>query len=205
MGEFVTAVTSFPAVVFTVGLLVSLGYWALASILGLNDDADADIESDVGADGGGFASIATGLDLHLLPLSLVVTIVSLVGWVVATIASLAIDLDGAAGTAAGVVILIVALAAGTLAAGRAGRFLGPIFAPSPARRHADLLGRVCVVRTGRVDGGFGQAEVTDADGSAHLIQVRCHEPNPLAAGHEALLVDLDDGIFVVSADLDGIR
>ncbi|MGV2386834.1 MAG UNVERIFIED_CONTAM: hypothetical protein LOD86_16430, partial [Thermobifida fusca] len=53
-----------------------------------------------------------------------------------------------------------------------------------------------VVRTGRVDRDFGQAEVTAADGSTALIQVRQTGEESLTAGSTALIVDYDpEGSF----------
>ncbi len=205
MTEFLAAITSFPAVVFTVALAVSLCYWAVTSALGMEGgDADGGVELD--GDGvGGFGALLTGLDLHLMPLSLVVTVISLVGWVITTIASLAIGVDGAVGLAVGVVTLVVALIVGVIIAGRVGQVLGPIFSPPSPPGHRDLVGRICTVRTGRVDAGFGQGEVTDADGGSHLVQIRCLDSNQLASGDRALVVDVDDGVFLVSPDVDVLR
>jgi hypothetical protein len=64
----------------------------------------------------------------------------------------------------------------------------------------DFVGRMCVIRTGRVDLAFGQAEVRAADGSAAVIQVRQQrnreEEAALKAGSAALIFDYDaDGEF----------
>ncbi len=113
--------------------------------------------------------------------------------------------DGVVGLLFGLVILIVAFIIGVVASGRVARLVAPIFSPARALSHSDLLGRLCIVRTGRVDEHFGQAEVVDGDGGSHLIQVRCRIDNELGAGDQALLVDLDDGLFIVSPDVDAIR
>ncbi|MEV7188166.1 hypothetical protein [Kitasatospora sp. NPDC093102] len=61
----------------------------------------------------------------------------------------------------------------------------------PATR-GDFVGRVCVIRTGRVTADFGQAEVTAEDGSTATVQVRTAEPEPgLTAGRTALIFDYD--------------
>ncbi|MFF2079860.1 hypothetical protein ACFVXG_34510 [Kitasatospora sp. NPDC058162] len=54
----------------------------------------------------------------------------------------------------------------------------------------DFVGRVCVIRTGRVTADFGQAEVTAGDGSTATVQVRATEADPdLTAGRTALIYD----------------
>lgn len=74
--------------------------------------------------------------------------------------------------------------------------------PVPSR--ADFLGLTCVIRTGRVTGTFGQAEVHAADGSSAIIQVRQAGEDDLSAGTIALIFDVDpEGEFfwVVPADI----
>ncbi|MFJ6772737.1 hypothetical protein ACIQOV_17535, partial [Kitasatospora sp. NPDC091257] len=67
--------------------------------------------------------------------------------------------------------------------------------PSPQDRpvtRGDFVGRVCVIRTGRVTADFGQAEVTAEDGSTATVQVRTATPEPaLTAGRTALIFDYD--------------
>ncbi|MFJ9459200.1 hypothetical protein ACIRST_29445 [Kitasatospora sp. NPDC101447] len=56
----------------------------------------------------------------------------------------------------------------------------------------DFVGRVCVIRTGRVTADFGQAEVTAEDGSTATVQVRTTTPEPeLTVGRTALIFDYD--------------
>ncbi|MFJ8473207.1 hypothetical protein [Kitasatospora sp. NPDC094011] len=68
----------------------------------------------------------------------------------------------------------------------------------------DFVGRVCVIRTGRVTADFGQAEVTAEDGSTATVQVRTPEPEPaLTAGRTALIYDYDaDGEHFLVAPFD---
>ncbi|MDH6705992.1 hypothetical protein P3T27_002715 [Kitasatospora sp. MAA19] len=73
----------------------------------------------------------------------------------------------------------------------------------PATR-GDFVGRVCVIRTGRVTADFGQAEVTAEDGSTATVQVRTLTDEPgLAAGRTALIFDYDaDGEHFLVAPFD---
>ncbi|MFF7991581.1 hypothetical protein ACFZDG_17525 [Kitasatospora xanthocidica] len=68
----------------------------------------------------------------------------------------------------------------------------------------DFVGRVCVIRTGRVTAGFGQAEVTAEDGSTATVQVRTPTPeSELKAGRTALIYDYDaDGEHFLVAPFD---
>ncbi|MDA0636794.1 hypothetical protein OUY22_25575 [Nonomuraea sp. MCN248] len=68
------------------------------------------------------------------------------------------------------------------------------FGHRPSRR--DFVGRMCVIRTGRATPDFGQAEVTAADGSSALVQVRTTGQDRLTGGQTALIFEYDaDGEF----------
>lgn len=74
--------------------------------------------------------------------------------------------------------------------------------PVPSR--SDFVGLTCVIRTGRVTGSFGQAEVHSPDGSSAIVQVRQTGTDEFTAGTIALIYDVDlEGEFfwVVPADI----
>ncbi|MEM9132456.1 MAG: hypothetical protein AAF962_11350 [Actinomycetota bacterium] len=193
MAEFVEAAVSFPAVVWTVALAVSVGYWLLSTAL----IGDSDVEVD--AEGGGFSGgVADALGLGHAPISIVVTVLSAIGWLVTM---LAVSVAGSTSTVVGVGLLIASLLVAGSVTGRVSRLLGPLFAENQGIDRDHLIGRTCTVRTGRVDTEFGQAEVIDGDGAAHVIQARCLEANELTAGSKALVVDVQDGVFVIDPDL----
>lgn len=219
MGRLIEVSLGFPTVIFTTLLLISLGYWVIAAFSGnidLEIDADVgDVGTDVGdvgadgagADGGGFlGNLLQSFDLHHMPITVVITVISLFGWVSSGIVTtLAVTNGGSAGILVGVFIALGAFVFSIFMAGRVGRMLRPFFVAALPVRRADLIGRICTVRTGRVDKSFGQAEVNDAEKAAHTIQVRCAVDNELVAGSQALIVDVDkEGRFIVSPDVDGL-
>ncbi len=207
MEEFLRTATSFPAVVWSVLVLVSLGFWAVSALLGLGSDG-IEIETGDGADGLTGLEVASSLDLvsalglNRAPLAVVVTATTLIGWLLAMLVTLSIGRDQP--IAVGLVVLVASLILALVTAGRVARLVGPLYAPNRGTTHTDLVGRLCTVRTGRVDGGFGQAEVVDAEGGSHLVQVRCPEPNELTGGSRALIVDVDDGLFRIDPDTGGL-
>lgn len=231
MREFLEITTSLPTVIFTVTLLISLGYWLISTALGLGDsgldgeidldadleldldagtDVDGDIEIDGSMDSGSnagfdFGSFMSMIGLHLMPLSLVFTVTSLVGWLLSIAMTVAIGNLASVGLLIGIAIFFVSLFGGFIVSGRVARVVAPIFRMQRAAGHSELIGRMCVLRTGRVDESFGQAEVVDSEGGSHLIQVRCKEQNTLTAGDQALLVAIDDGVFYVSDDIEILR
>lgn len=220
MAEFFEIVFGPPTVIFTTTLAISLGFFAISVLFGLGDsgggefdldagggpEADVDVDADAGGDSGGtLAGILQSANLHVLPLALTFAIVSLVGWFVSAIATLVLSSDNSPGALLAVIIAVFAFLAGVFIAGRVGNLLRPIFVPAKHISRRDLVGRLCVVQTGRVDRSFGQAEVVDAERSTHLIQVRCEIDNDLRAGMRALIVAVDDdGSFLVSPDVKGL-
>lgn len=219
VGRLIEVSLGFPTVIFTTLLLIALGYWVIAAFSGnidLEIDADVgDVGADIGdagadggsADGGGFLStILQSFDLHHMPITVVVTVIALIGWATSGIATtLTTSSGGSAGMLVGIFIALGAFVFSVFMAGRVGRLLRPFFVAALPVRRADLIGRICTVRTGRVDRSFGQAEVDDAESGNHTIQVRCNIENELSAGSQALIVDVDkEGRFVVSPDVDGL-
>ncbi len=219
MSEFLTAATSFPAVIWTVLVLISLGFWLIGGFFGLEGDSldldgfdgldGADVDGvDIDA-GDAVADAATSFDLigalglNQAPITIVITLVSLIGWLVTMLTVLSVGPDQAGPI--GVLVLVASFVVAVVAAGRLARPLGKLYAPNRGIGHRNLIGRICTVRTGRVDDRFGQALVTDDEGTNHLIQVRYPRSNDLAKGSRALIVDVDDGVFRVDPDLTGIE
>lgn len=82
---FWSNVFSFPTVVYTIALLVCTGFW-FVTCLGLFDIdvLDLDVDLDVGGSGesgvNALASLLVKAGLHGVPLTVVITLLALVGW-----------------------------------------------------------------------------------------------------------------------------
>ncbi|MEV0613343.1 hypothetical protein AB0I81_08445 [Nonomuraea sp. NPDC050404] len=71
-----------------------------------------------------------------------------------------------------------------------------LFPQGDTRSRGDFVNQMCVIRTGTATPDFGQAEVTSADGSSAIVQVRTTGQDRLARGDRALIFDYDkDGEF----------
>ncbi|GLU50058.1 OB-fold-containig protein [Nocardiopsis ansamitocini] len=197
MRDFFTAALGFPTVLFSFALLVVIGYWALVVLGGLGvDSLDPDTE---GLADGGLTGFLSGIGLGGVPITVTLSLVISVAWF-ASLSGTAlldgIDLGSPLTLAAAVLVLVIALVCAWAAAAALG-VLWRRFVPDgrePSKR--DFIGRMCVIRTGRVDRAFGQAEVTASDGSSALIQVRQNGDDPLTAGSSALIFEYDrEGAF----------
>ncbi|MBG6092987.1 hypothetical protein IW256_007100 [Actinomadura viridis] len=189
-------------------MLVVGGYWGLVLAGGLGAgafDGDADTGAGVADEGGGYGGLLAAAGLGGVPAPVVLSLLVAIAWFGSLTGSVLIDaFPGPVGrTVLGTAVLFGALGA----AWTCTRMLVPplrrVFRDAPAPSRRDFVGRVCVIRTGRVGTGFGQAEVTSEDGSAALVQVRVPGSDlaagGLAFGDTALIFDYDpaDEVFLV--------
>ena len=199
MDDFIDAALGFPAVVFSVLLVVVVVYWVLV-LAGAVDLGDADADGAV--DG-----ILDRLDLGGTPATVVLSVVVAVGWFAGLVGTVALDAAGVstgARIALAILVLLLALVIGGLVARLASRSLRRLFPTAPEASRTGFIGRECVIRTGRVDTDFGQAEVHAADGSSAVVQVRQTGSDTFAAGMRAYIYDYDSAgefFWVVPADL----
>ncbi|MEV2255485.1 hypothetical protein AB0I94_33805 [Streptomyces sp. NPDC050147] len=194
MEEFLGAVGGFPGVVFSAALLVVIGFWLLVLFGGF--DADGfDADADLGALGMGGVPVA-------VPVSLMVVI----GWFTSVTGAVLLGRSGIKGVAHlaadGGVFLLSVLMAWWLTRSVV-RPLAKLFPDEPGPSRQDFIGSTCTIRTGRVEAGFGQAEVTARDGSTAIVQVRQEGTDAFVAGSTALLYAYDDtGEFFLVAPYD---
>ncbi|MFD6973691.1 hypothetical protein [Streptomyces sp. NPDC059979] len=183
MDEFIAAALGFPTVLFTASLVVVLGFWLLvlcgaADHDGLGPDVDGGV-----------------LGIGGVPLTLSVSLLIALAWFTNLSGSVLLARTGWPGT--WVHFLETILLFGSLILSwRVTRLLvrplAKLFPDEPGPSLLDFVGLTCVIRTGRVDADFGQAEVTAEDGSTAVVQVRQHGSDPLMLGSTALLYAYDD-------------
>jgi hypothetical protein len=187
VGDLVGAAFGFPAVLFTFALVVVVGYWVLVTAGGLGVDAlDSDGSGD--ASDGGLSGALSAIGLGGVPASVSLSVLIAVAWFGSFTGSALIGNDG---FLTDVAILAGAIVVAFFAARLFALPLRRFFPDEKLPSRSDFLGRVCVIRTGRVDEKFGQAEVTADDGSSALVQVRQTGKYELSAGESALIYDYD--------------
>ncbi|MBB4940147.1 hypothetical protein FHR32_004452 [Streptosporangium album] len=156
--------------------MVVVGYWLFAVASGIGFDGDID-------ESAGFLS---GLGLGGAPIAVAVSLMVVIAWFVSLVGGVLFS---------GTLVLIGVLAAALVCAWAGTRLiLLPLRRASSKERlpsRTDFVGRTCVIRTGRVGRDFGQAEVTAADGSSALVQVRQVGDDAFDAGSTALIFAYD--------------
>ncbi|MDR1063100.1 MAG: DUF1449 family protein [Azoarcus sp.] len=212
---FFEAILAYPTVIYTTFLGVVLLYWALA-LLGLVDyesggpdlDVDVDAGGDIahnahlldgesGSNGiGTLASYLVALGLSGVPFSVVVSLLTLLGWVVCGIATLwlfPIVPTDILRFVVGSAILAAAFALSIPLAAACVRPLRKLFITHNAISNTALVGHECVVLTGTVDEKFGRAEVP-ARGAGYHIRVVADTPNNLKRGNTAIILEYDESL-----------
>ncbi|MER5552043.1 hypothetical protein ABT001_10220 [Streptomyces sp. NPDC002793] len=163
MTDFLSAAAAFPAVVFGAALVVVVCFWLLVLTGAAGHDSfDGDLDTEAAGFGG-------------VPVSVSVSLFIVIAWFAALTGSVLVLRSGATGTLRAVFHLAV-LAGALLIAWGVVRLLvrrfRRFFPAEPPPSREDFVGQFCVIRTGSVSADFGQAEVTSADGSTAIVQVR---------------------------------
>ncbi|MFG2973883.1 hypothetical protein ACGFYY_12855 [Streptomyces sp. NPDC048331] len=180
MDEFIDAALGFPAGIFTVALAVVVVYWLVVLCGVVEHDA---WESDAGS---------SALGAPGVPLTVSASVLIAVAWFTSLAGTVLADRLGVGGGST-LVLLALALLVARGVTGLLVRPLRRVFQPDdPPPSRQDFIGQIAVVRTGRVDARFGQAEVAAADGSTAVVQVRQTGSDPLTHGSSGLLYAYDE-------------
>lgn len=207
MERFVHIAFSFPTVVFTFLLALAVLFW-MVSLLGLFDadslldGGDAQVEGAEGV----FAALLLRFQLDGYPLTLVFTLLALVGWWLCYYWMLFVEnlLPFAwMRYPLGVLMLPLVLYFAAWIASWLLRPLRRLFVQGEVSvRH--FVGQTARVRTSRVDATFGEAVVHDG-GAGLIVQVR--STTPIAHGECVILLefDADKHVYHVVRDTESLR
>ncbi|MFF3554307.1 hypothetical protein ACWD4V_03640 [Streptomyces tsukubensis] len=175
MDEFLRTVAAFPTLLFTAALVVVLGFWLLVLLGAVGHDGfDGDLD-------------ASALGLGGVPVTVSASLFIALGWFLSLTGSVLLA------AALGPLVLMAALGGSWWLTRLIARPLATLFPDEPGPSRHDFIGLTCTIRTGRVDAGFGQAEVTARDGSTAVVQVRqsAEDAYALSSGSSALLYAYD--------------
>jgi hypothetical protein len=172
MDPFYQNIASFPTLFFTLLLALTAVYW-LVAVLGVIDLDVLDMDMPEGdADGGvqQLAGLLLKLGLNGVPLTIVISLLALFGWFICYYSVYLIFPfipDGFLEYIVGLPILVGSLYMAVLITAQVIKPLKPLFANMNKNTVKNVLGQTAIVRSLRLDSGFG--EVLLADGGAGLI------------------------------------
>jgi len=197
MNPFYQTITSFPTVIYTGLLLFFVLYW-LVAMLGMVEvdfmdlDLDGDIDAGEGADAQhALAGLLLKLGLHGVPLTIILTILAVIGWLLCYYASLFSRTLLPAGILQYLIGLVVFLAASYIAALVTAQIIKPIrkmFAKLEVDETKHMLGQTVVVRSAKVDNDRGEAFLNDG-GAGLILHIRSTGSDQFAKGDEVVLIE----------------
>lgn len=195
MNEFLQTALTFPTVVFSVLLGVSAIYWLLAAS-GLDDgDAVDGLLSGDSASGeaGAAAAMLAKLGLAGVPMMVVLTTFSFMGWLGTYFAQLLgmgqvpEGMRTLAGAGVLLAMFILAVAATSIVLRPVSRVMSKL-----RPKDVSLLGQAGVVITPTLGSNYGQAAFDDG-GAGLILQVRYDDAHPLQRGDRIVLIEYLEG------------
>lgn len=211
MDQFLLNISSFPTAIFTTGLVVISGFWLL-TLIGLFDiDAfdvgvDLEIEADLDVSQvGGIAGLLTTLGLTGVPITVVLSLLILNGWMICYFATIFIPLfpDFASFiqlTINAAIAIISFLLSIPITAFMIKPLKGIFRRVHQEPLRVSLLGKTCRIRTSRADHSFGEAEAQHY-GASLIVKVRTSGDLVLNTGDNAVIIEhqeSDDSYLVVT-------
>lgn len=184
--------TLFLGVVVLYWLVVIVGFIGLDI---LDFDADLDIEAEIPHAGGALHAILNHLNIGKVPLTIIISFMSLKMWVLALIYNSILGgwsagLFAGAAVLFGIVAFLVFFFVSLFLTGMSTAPLKKLFEINTTTGGAELLGMDCVVKSSKVTATFGQAEI-QIKNSFMLLSVRCDEENQLSKGDTAVVAAYD--------------
>ncbi len=218
MDVFYKNILSFPTIVFSILLLICILFW-LVAILGFLDisfmDPDVDVGDvgdigdvgDVGGDAGpsAVAGIIQRFGLNGVPLTIIITSISLIGWLISfyTVHILfPLIPSGLLTWVAGVGTLLGATIGATFITAMLIKPLRPLFKKLEVHLDKRIVGQTAKVRSSRVDQAFGEAVLEDG-GAGLILKVRSADHQVYGRGDDVVIIDYveaDNTFKVVSLE-----
>lgn len=213
MDPFYQNISSFPTVFFTLLLLVVAFYW-LVAVMGFVDIEMLDIdipEIDASAEGGSgsggpdaLAGLLLKLGLHGVPVTIIVTILTLIGWLISYYIVhflFGIVPEGVLRYLAGIPVLVGSAYIAAIITAQVIKPLKPLFAKMEQDTVKKLLGQTALVRTSRVDDSFGEATLEDG-GAGLILKVRATGSDTFAKGDRVVLLEhiLESNVYRVVSE-----
>ncbi|WP_143515704.1 OB-fold-containig protein [Psychrobacter sp. JB385] len=195
---FLTKISLYPTAIFT-GLVMFVTLYWVVSLIGLADmdsvdlgDAGGDVDVSDLSSTGFFTGLMLKFGLYGVPLIIILSLISLIGWVLSYLYTSFLHqyfdsglLYYVFGTGALVFVLVISM-------WLTGLIISPIrknIANIPNRNAASNIGKVATVRTLSVTNQHGEAELHDG-GAGLILKIRSDaQDNQLKQGDKVVLVE----------------
>lgn len=202
MDAFFDTISSYPTSIFTIILGVMLVFWIFA-ILGMLDidliptEIDEDVfGADVNFDGEvpGFVGLLHTLGLTGVPFTIVVSIISLIGFTISYFISdlFIMPFDSVLiRYLAGTLLLIGGFGVAIPVTAKLIKPMKPLFVKHYAPSKKDYIGHVCTIASSKVSDSFGIG-IIETGGTPLQINIRSPNQTPFEKGMTARIADYDE-------------
>lgn len=198
MDPFHQTVTSFPTVIYTMLLIICAMYWMIAmlgmvdlEVLDMDMDGDIDLNDSIEAQQG-IAGVLFKLGLNGVPLTIVLTIIAILGWILCYYAIY----FGAAlipgfwpiELAYELVIFVVVTFFTIMLTAQIIKPIRKLFQKLEADETKHIVGQVVVVRSAVVNNDRGEAFMNDG-GAGLLLNIRTTGDDEFFKGDEVVVIE----------------
>lgn len=196
MQEFLDIVLSFPTVIFSVLMCVTMIFSLLIVLTGVGGDwlsVDMDIDIDAGGleEAGASLEVLSFLGIGKVPMTIWAGVFVLWGWLISFFSVFFLQDITAINTFVGSLILAMTVVFALPLTAFVTYPIRFLFVGDSGSETGDaLLGAECIITTNRVDENFGQARCR-VDGVEIVLSVRCHIDNDLSRGDRAYIIEYD--------------
>src|SRR5690606_39655396 len=194
MELFLQVALSFPTVLFSVLFCLVFIYWLVVALGGVEIDL-LDVSMDSSLDGAGqvegVAGLLSKLKLNDVPVTVVVTLLTLSGWLISYLVEVWLLQYLPLGVLRFPLGLIVAIGSLVLAVPVCAaicRPLRPLFRKAEATSSKTVLGQVALVRSGKVTLQHSEAVLEDG-GAGLILRVRADEAQGFKRGDRVVLLE----------------
>ncbi|WNO09136.1 DUF1449 domain-containing protein [Teredinibacter sp. KSP-S5-2] len=200
MDPFYQNISSFPTVIFTFFLAITVLYWLIA-VLGFIDidilDFDLPEADGLEIEGEGFSNpdVLAGLMLRFglqgVPVTVIISFISLLGWIFSYYIVhflLGFVPEGALRFLAGIPVLLFSLYVAVMITAVLIKPLRPLFKKAQQQTVKHVLGQTAIVRTSKVDSEFGEATLEDG-GAGLILKVRTTGGEEFVKGDRVVLLE----------------
>lgn len=191
---------SFPVIIFSGLLTLCVLYWLVVAVGILTIDClDVNLDFDISIDNppniSGFGGVLMKFGFNQVPMSLVITLISLSGWSISYFCFRFLVLPLCDFVLiyyiAGIFVLIISFIVAVYLTAFIITPLRPIFSKlNISNNHKLLLGQVVEIRSSFVNNMKGEAIYEDG-GAGLILQVRCSESYYFKRGDKAVLLSYD--------------
>lgn len=193
MNQFHQTATSFPTLVFTILFMICMAFWII-SLIGFGGFDTIDIDTDFDTDAGtpeGLTGFLLRYNLNHVPLTIILTLFSLFGWIASFLA--VVYIGNLVPTSIltilfNVVVLVLSAYLSLLLTSQAIRPIRKLFIKLNVDEKIHIIGQVAIVRSTEVTNNSGEAILNDG-GAGILLNVRTSsEKDKFYKGDEVVVI-----------------